>query len=72
MMSQELRNKSFAELKEMIAGKKKEILDFSKAAIKGSEKNVKKLNFLKKEVARISTILNEKALLSSIEEAKNE
>ena len=72
MMSQELRKKTVAELKEMISGKKTEILDLSKAILKGTEKNVKKINFLRKEVARISTILNEKVLISTIEEAKNE
>jgi ribosomal protein L29 len=72
MMSQELRKKTVAELKEMISGKKSEILDLSKAILKGTEKNVKKINFLRKEVARISTILNEKVLISTIEEAKNE
>jgi ribosomal protein L29 len=72
MMSQELRKKTIAELKEMISGKKGEILELSKAILKGSEKNVKKINFLRKEVARISTILNEKVLISTIEEAKNE
>jgi ribosomal protein L29 len=72
MMSQELRKKTIAELKEMISGKKAEILDLSKSILKGSEKNVKKINFLRKEVARISTILNEKVLISTIEEAKNE
>ena len=71
-MSQELRKKTVAELKEMISGKKSEILDLSKAILKGTEKNVKKINFLRKEVARISTILNEKVLISTIEEAKNE
>ncbi len=71
-MSQELRKKTVAELKEMISGKKTEILDLSKAILKGTEKNVKKINFLRKEVARISTILTEKVLISTIEEAKNE
>ena len=70
MMSQELRNKSLSELKEMLASKKAEILDFSKSAIKGSEKNVVKLKFLRKEIARILTIINEKELLASVEETK--
>jgi len=72
MMSQELRGKSLTELKELLAGKRQEILDLSKSILKGSEKNVKKANLLRKEVARISTIMNEKALLASIEENKNE
>jgi ribosomal protein L29 len=72
MKSQELRNKSIQELEEMLVSKRNEIVENSKKILKGSEKNVKKINFLRKEVARISTILNEKVLISTIEEAKNE
>lgn len=67
MLSQELRNKSVSEIKEMLASKRAEMLDFSKSAIKGSEKNLNKLKFMRKDIARISTILNEKVLLSSLE-----
>lgn len=72
MMSQELRTKSIKELEELLVSKKTEILENSKNILKGSEKNVKKNVPLRKEVARILTILNEKKLLATIEENTNE
>ena len=72
MMSQELRTKTIKDLEDLVVSKKSEILENSKNILKGSEKNVKKNFKLKKEVARILTVLNEKKLLASIEENDNE
>lgn len=72
MMSQELRNKSIQELKEVVNSKRKEIKDFAQSAVRGNEKNMAKFKYLKKDLARVLTILNEKEIVSLIEEKKNE
>jgi len=69
MMSKELRNLNISDLEKLITDKKSEILETSKKVAKGSEKNVKKINNLKKELARMLTILNE---LKIIGDLKNE
>jgi ribosomal protein L29 len=71
-MSQELRSKTIKDLDDLLVVKKNEVLENSKNILKGSEKNVKKNLFLRKEIARIKTILNEKMLLDSLEEKTNE
>jgi ribosomal protein L29 len=71
-MSQELRVKTIKDLEDLLIAKKNDIVENSKNILKGSEKNVKKNLFLRKEVARIKTILNEKILLDSLEEKTNE
>jgi ribosomal protein L29 len=71
-MSQELRVKTIKDLEDLLIAKKNDIVENSKNILKGSEKNVKKNLFLRKEVARIKTILNEKMLLDSLEEKTNE
>jgi len=72
MMSQELRTKTIKDLEELLVVKKSEMIGNSKNILKGSEKNIKKNLFLRKEIARISTILNEKKLLEDIESETNE
>lgn len=72
MKSQELRNKSIKELEEMLVSKRNEIVENSKKILKGSEKNVKKNLYIRKDIARILTILGDKKLISMIEEKENE
>jgi ribosomal protein L29 len=72
MMSQELRTKTIKDLEALIVSKNNEMLENSKNILKGSEKNVKKNLYLRKEVARILTVLNEKKLIESVEEKENE
>jgi ribosomal protein L29 len=67
-MSKELRNLSTKELEKMISEKKSEISEFSKKLIKGSEKNVKKVSLLKKDLARMLTILNELKIIKEVGE----
>jgi ribosomal protein L29 len=67
-MSKELRNLSTQELEKMISEKKSEISEFSKKLIKGSEKNVKKVSLLKKDLARMLTILNELKIIKEVGE----
>lgn len=72
MMSKDLRNLNISDLEKMISEKKAEISDTSKKVIKGSEKNVKKVGLLKKELARMNTILNEFKIIKEVEGLKNE
>jgi ribosomal protein L29 len=72
MKSQELRNKSIQELEEMLVSKRNEIVENSKKILKGSEKNVKKNLYVRKDIARILTILEDKKLISMIEDKENE
>ena len=51
MMSQELRAKTIKDLEDLVISKKNEILENSKNMLKGSEKNLKKNLFLRKEIA---------------------
>ena len=68
MMSKELRNLNIQELEKMISEKTSEISEFSKKLIKGSEKNVKKVSLLKKDLARMLTILNELKIIKEVGE----
>lgn len=72
MMSQELRTKSIKELKEIVNSKRNEIKEFSQSALRGNEKNLAKLKFIRKDLARALTVMNEKEIESLTEETKNE
>lgn len=72
MMSKELRNLNITDLEKMVVSKRVEIAELSKSVVKGSEKNVKKVGLLKKELARMLTILNEFKIIKEIEDLKNE
>jgi ribosomal protein L29 len=72
MKSQELRNKSIKELEDMLVSKKNETIENSKNILNGSEKNVKKNLFVRKEIARILTILEDKKINSTSEVNENE
>ncbi len=60
MTIQELRTKTKDELKDTLNKKLKELGDVSLNVLQGKEKNVKKTYFVRKEIARIKTLLNEK------------
>jgi len=72
MMSQELRTKSIKELKEIVNSKRNEIKEFSQSALRGNEKNLAKLKFIRKDLARALTVMNEKEIESLTKETKNE
>lgn len=72
MKSQELRAKTVVELSEILNSKRLEIQSNSINVVKGSEKNIKKNLYLRKEIARIKTILNEKQLIQAAESNENE
>lgn len=68
MMSKELRNLNIKDLEKLIIEKKLEITDFSMKLVKGSEKNVRKIGVLKKDLARLLTVLNELKIVGEVEE----
>lgn len=67
MKAQEIRQKDMDELQSMLKSLKKDLQDLSKNIIDGKEKNVTKIRLLKREYARVATVLNEKAVLSEME-----
>ncbi|HLB51688.1 50S ribosomal protein L29 [candidate division WWE3 bacterium RIFCSPHIGHO2_12_FULL_38_15] len=64
MKSSDLRNKSEKELKDLIQKTAKELEDVVTDVIKGKEKNIRKIRPLKKDIARLKTLLSEKEFLS--------
>jgi ribosomal protein L29 len=59
----ELRTKTEQELREELNAAKKALNAFVSDVLKGKEKNTKKAVFLKRQVARVSTVLNEKVFM---------
>lgn len=60
MKMKDIRNKSENELKKQANDLKKELEVFVSNILQGKEKNVKKGRFLRKDIARVKTVLNEK------------
>lgn len=60
MNLKELRTKTEIELNKQVKALKKDLESFSSNVLQGKEKNVKKGLFIRKEIARIKTVLNEK------------
>lgn len=56
----ELRTKTEAELIKQVKSLQKELEGFSSNVLQKNEKNVKKGMFLRKDIARIKTVLNER------------
>ncbi|HSX39483.1 MAG TPA: 50S ribosomal protein L29 [Candidatus Saccharimonadales bacterium] len=73
MTAAELRTKSVEELTELLKTTKKDIEKYANEVLKGKDKNVKKAGGMKKQIAKISTVLNERKYLKGTEEkGKNE
>lgn len=62
MKMQDIRKKTVKELKAEIIKQKKEMENVVMNILKEKEKNVKKVKFLKRDIARLKTVLNEKNL----------
>lgn len=56
----DLRAKNDGELKELIMKLKKEVSEHMSGILKGKDKNAKKAIALRRQMARIQTILNER------------
>ena len=72
MKTQDIRNKTIEEILEMVKENKNEVKKHSLEVLIGYEKNLTKKRLLRREVARLQTVLNEKLLLESSEEKNNE
>jgi large subunit ribosomal protein L29 len=59
MIAKELRTKSKEELNEELKSLKKEIESTMENIIKGKEKNLRKMKALRKDIARVHTVLKE-------------
>ncbi|MFZ5424693.1 MAG: 50S ribosomal protein L29 [Patescibacteria group bacterium] len=69
MQVAELRSKTKEELLEMLDSLKIDYKNAGEDLIKGNEKNLKVQKYLRKDIARVKTILREKEILESIENA---
>jgi len=67
----ELKSKEIGELKKLLGEKKLELVKIYPEIAMGREKNTKKAGLLKKDIARIATLINEKEIVKK-EEAKDE
>lgn len=66
MKISELRQKTEQELREYLEKLTKEVKDARNSALQSKEKNVKKPIALRKEVARVMTLLTEKKVLNEV------
>jgi len=64
MKAAELRQKSIEELKEQLKKLHKDVHDSLLEVLKRKEKNVKKPRLLRKDIARVRSIILEKQVLS--------
>jgi large subunit ribosomal protein L29 len=62
MYAKELRNKTKEELNEQVKTLEKEIKEIIDNIIKGKEKNIMKTGKVRKDIARIKTVLKEQSL----------
>jgi ribosomal protein L29 len=69
MNLQETRQKTIKELRDELAKKVKELEKVMFDLLLNKEKNVKKARFMRKDIARLNTLINEKKVLESL---KNE
>jgi large subunit ribosomal protein L29 len=62
MKAKELRQKSYNELEKMLQEKMKKLYQLKSDLVAGKVKNVREIRMVKKDIARILTILNERKL----------
>tara|TARA_B100001093_G_scaffold436135_1_gene434408 strand:- start:470 stop:673 length:204 start_codon:yes stop_codon:yes gene_type:complete len=67
MDAQELRNKSLDELKEELANLKKEAFNLRFQQATGQIENTAQMRSVKRDAARVKTVLNEKAAIAAVE-----
>lgn len=69
MQAKELRAKNINELLKELESKKKELEKHMAAVYKGKEKNLLKSRFIRKDIARIATVISEKKFLEKASNA---
>ena len=67
MDAQELRNKSLDELNEELANLKKEAFNLRFQQATGQIENTAQMRSVKRDAARVKTVLNEKAAIAAVE-----
>ncbi len=67
MQAKDLRSKKDKELLEQLKSLRKELKEVSMSVLNRKEKNVKKPRNLRKDIARILSILKEKQILKAVE-----
>ncbi len=65
MKTRELREKTTEELNKLLLDKRAELVEFRFDVSAHQEKNVKKINQVKKTIAKIETILKERILVKN-------
>ena len=63
MQLQEMRQKNTKDLKTELLKQTKELEKIMNDILQNKEKNVKKARFLRKDIARLNTVINEKKIL---------
>ncbi|KKU09333.1 MAG: hypothetical protein UX13_C0043G0014 [Candidatus Woesebacteria bacterium GW2011_GWB1_45_5] len=64
---QSLRTKDVAELRKLLTGKRKDVLDKRMGISTAKEKNLKVVKNLRQEVAQILTVIREKEIIGKID-----
>ena len=67
----ELRSKEIVQLEKMVTAKQNDLLKIIPETSVGKEKNLKKAKNLKREIAQILTIINEKGFTQKEKENEN-
>ncbi len=65
MKVKEIREKKDKELVKMLAEKRESLRDIRFKIASSQYKNVKEISFLKKDVAKVLTVMNERALIKA-------
>lgn len=66
MNIKELRDKTEKELKDLLKENKSNLIKENQSLLQSKEKNLKITRNLKKDIARVQTVLKEKAILKEI------
>lgn len=68
MKAQELKDKTPQELREQLAGLKKEAFNLRFQQATGQLENTARMRFVRRDVARVKTVLNQKAAQAAASE----
>ena len=66
LIAKDLRSKTTEELKELLVKTKVELQNVSSATMQGAEKDKGKSQKIRKDIAKIMTVLNEKKILAEV------
>ena len=69
MQAKDIRQKNLKELNKELNDKKKELEKHMGDVYKGKEKNLKKAKFIRKDIARIKTVISEKEFMEETNNA---